>query len=60
MDFYTVLRILFITSSQVEGDLISFQEHNRRIRGEEIRRSFYIEISVEKIKEKPYSKKRKL
>nr|YP_010500527.1 ribosomal protein S4 [Theobroma grandiflorum]UXB55760.1 ribosomal protein S4 [Theobroma grandiflorum] len=31
------------------GDLISFQENNARIRGEEIRRSFYIEISVEKI-----------
>nr|YP_010437981.1 ribosomal protein S4 [Geum urbanum]UTB64314.1 ribosomal protein S4 [Geum urbanum] len=31
------------------GDLISFQENYVRIRGEEIRRSFYIEISVEKI-----------
>lgn len=31
------------------GDIISFQENNARIRGEEIRRSFYIEISVEKI-----------
>lgn len=31
------------------GDLISFQENDARIRGEEIRRSFYIEISVEKI-----------
>nr|WCI18532.1 ribosomal protein S4 [Vernicia fordii] len=30
------------------GDLISFQENDARIRGEEIRRSFYIEISVEK------------
>ncbi|MBA0704411.1 hypothetical protein Golax_016669 [Gossypium laxum] len=28
------------------GDIISFQENNARIRGEEIRRSFYIEISV--------------
>jgi small subunit ribosomal protein S4 len=31
------------------GDLISFQENDARIRGEEIRRSFYIEILVEKI-----------
>lgn len=31
------------------GDIISFQENNARIRGEEIRRSFYIEILVEKI-----------
>ena len=31
------------------GDIISFQENDTRIRGEEIRRSFYIEISVEKI-----------
>nr|AHX81382.1 ribosomal protein S4 [Couepia guianensis] len=31
------------------GDIISFQENDARIRGEEIRRSFYIEISVEKI-----------
>ncbi|XP_050207822.1 ribosomal protein S4, mitochondrial-like [Mercurialis annua] len=31
------------------GDLISFQENDARIRGEEIRRFFYIEISVEKI-----------
>jgi len=31
------------------GDIISFQENDPRIRGEEIRRSFYIEISVEKI-----------
>ncbi|XP_056163908.1 ribosomal protein S4, mitochondrial [Syzygium oleosum] len=31
------------------GDLISFQENYARIRGEEIRRSFYIEISVDKI-----------
>ncbi|XP_022974205.1 uncharacterized protein LOC111472819 [Cucurbita maxima] len=31
------------------GDLISFQENDARICGEEIRRSFYIEISVEKI-----------
>jgi small subunit ribosomal protein S4 len=31
------------------GDIISFQENDARTRGEEIRRSFYIEISVEKI-----------
>nr|QHD19722.1 ribosomal protein S4 [Hemiptelea davidii] len=31
------------------GDLISFQENDARIRGEEIRRFFYIEILVEKI-----------
>nr|YP_009306104.1 ribosomal protein S4 [Corchorus capsularis]AOO95942.1 ribosomal protein S4 [Corchorus capsularis] len=31
------------------GDIISFQENNARIRGEEIRRFFHIEISVEKI-----------
>nr|YP_010722229.1 ribosomal protein S4 [Paropyrum anemonoides]WDV09985.1 ribosomal protein S4 [Paropyrum anemonoides] len=31
------------------GDLISFQENDARARGEEIRRSFYIDISVEKI-----------
>ncbi|YP_003587372.1 ribosomal protein S4 (mitochondrion) [Cucurbita pepo] len=31
------------------GDLISLKENDARIRGEEIRRSFYIEISVEKI-----------
>ncbi|KAJ4967064.1 hypothetical protein NE237_018913 [Protea cynaroides] len=31
------------------GDLISFQENDARTRGEEIRRSFYINISVEKI-----------
>jgi len=31
------------------GDIISFQENNAIIRGEEIRRSFYKEISVEKI-----------
>ena len=31
------------------GDLIYFQENDARILGEEIRRSFYIEISVEKI-----------
>nr|QKE23537.1 ribosomal protein S4 [Tectona grandis] len=30
------------------GDIISFQENDARTRGEEIRRSFYIEISVEK------------
>nr|VDD24171.1 unnamed protein product [Brassica rapa] len=32
------------------GDIISFQENNAIIRGEEIRRSFYKEISVEKKK----------
>lgn len=31
------------------GDLISFQENNVRTRGEEIRRSFYIEILIDKI-----------
>nr|AUD56961.1 ribosomal protein subunit S4 [Cephalanthus occidentalis] len=31
------------------GDIISFQENDARTRGEEIRRSFYIEISIEKI-----------
>lgn len=31
------------------GDLISFQENDARTRGEEIRRSFYIDISVGKI-----------
>nr|UDH53995.1 ribosomal protein S4 [Hemerocallis citrina] len=31
------------------GDLISFQENEARTRGEEIRRSFYIDISVDKI-----------
>lgn len=31
------------------GDLISFQENDARTRGEEIRRSFYIDILVEKI-----------
>lgn len=31
------------------ADLIFFIENDVRIRGEEIRRSFYIEISVEKI-----------
>ncbi|YP_010185126.1 hypothetical protein LI410_mgp058 (mitochondrion) [Apium graveolens] len=31
------------------GDIISFLENDARARGEEIRRSFYIEISVEKI-----------
>nr|QJC72041.1 ribosomal protein S4 [Cuspidaria floribunda]QJC72042.1 ribosomal protein S4 [Dolichandra cynanchoides]QJC72043.1 ribosomal protein S4 [Fridericia platyphylla]QJC72047.1 ribosomal protein S4 [Sampaiella trichoclada] len=30
------------------GDIISFQENDARTRGEEIRRSFYIEISVER------------
>ncbi|KAK3416967.1 hypothetical protein EUGRSUZ_H02717 [Eucalyptus grandis] len=31
------------------GDLISFQENDARIHGEEITRSFYIDISVDKI-----------
>ena len=31
------------------GDLISFKENDARTRGEEIRRSFYIDISVGKI-----------
>ncbi|KAK4736971.1 hypothetical protein R3W88_000668 [Solanum pinnatisectum] len=31
------------------GDIISFQENDARTRGEEIKRSFYIKISVEKI-----------
>lgn len=31
------------------GDLISFQENDARTGGEEIRRSFYIDISIEKI-----------
>ncbi|KAG4906037.1 hypothetical protein JHK86_043906 [Glycine max] len=43
-------RIVSITRLKVShGDLISFQENDARIRGEEIRRSFYIEISVDKI-----------
>nr|UFX34198.1 ribosomal protein S4 [Tribulus terrestris] len=43
-------RMVSITHFKVShGDLISFQENDARIRGEEIRRSFYIEISVEKI-----------
>nr|QLA48206.1 ribosomal protein S4 [Medinilla magnifica] len=43
-------RMISITHLKVShGDLISFQENDTRIRGEEIRRSFYIEISVEKI-----------
>lgn len=43
-------RMVSITRLKVShGDLISFQENDARIRGEEIRRSFYIEISVEKI-----------
>ncbi|KAK7313236.1 hypothetical protein VNO77_37818 [Canavalia gladiata] len=43
-------RMVSITRLKVsQGDLISFQENDARIRGEEIRRSFYIEISVEKI-----------
>ncbi|CAN0827258.1 Ribosomal protein S4, mitochondrial [Linum grandiflorum] len=43
-------RMVSITHLKVShGDRISFQENDARIRGEEIRRSFYIEISVEKI-----------
>ncbi|KAI4297987.1 hypothetical protein L6164_037841 [Bauhinia variegata] len=43
-------RMVSITHLKVShGDIISFQENYARIRGEEIRRSFYIEISVEKI-----------
>nr|WRW54156.1 ribosomal protein S4 [Tetraena mongolica] len=43
-------RMVSLTHLKVShGDLISFQENDARIRGEEIRRSFYIEISVEKI-----------
>nr|WMV02103.1 ribosomal protein S4 [Primula sikkimensis] len=42
--------IVSITHFKVShGDIISFQENDARTRGEEIRRSFYIEISVEKI-----------
>ena len=42
--------ILNITHFKVShGDIISFQENYARTRGEEIRRSFYIKISVEKI-----------
>lgn len=41
--------IVCITHLKVShGDIISFQENDARTRGEEIRRSFYIEISVEK------------
>lgn len=41
--------IVSITHFKVShGDIISFQENDARTRGEEIRRSFYIEISVEK------------
>lgn len=41
--------IVCITHFQVShGDIISFQENSARTLGEEIRRSFYIEISVEK------------
>jgi small subunit ribosomal protein S4 len=32
-----------------QGDLISFKENDARTRGEEIRRSLYIDISVGKI-----------
>lgn len=43
-------RMVSITRLKVShGDLISFQENDARIRGEEIRRFFYIEILVEKI-----------
>lgn len=43
-------RIVSITRLKVShGDLISFQENDARIRGEEIRRFFYIEILVDKI-----------
>jgi len=41
-----------VSSTQLKlshGEIISFQENNAIIRGEEIRRSFYKEISVEKI-----------
>nr|QYA18240.1 ribosomal protein S4 [Tetragonia tetragonoides] len=42
--------IVNITHFKVShGDIISFQENYARTRGEEIRRSFYIKISVEKI-----------
>ncbi|XP_047308589.1 ribosomal protein S4, mitochondrial [Impatiens glandulifera] len=42
--------IVSITHFKVShGDIISFQSNDARTRGEEIRRSFYIEISVEKI-----------
>lgn len=41
--------IVCITHLKVShGDIISFQENSARTLGEEIRRSFYIEISVEK------------
>lgn len=43
-------RMVSITRLKVShGDLISFQENDAKIRGEEIRRSFYIDISVGKI-----------
>ncbi|KAB5511275.1 hypothetical protein DKX38_030070 (mitochondrion) [Salix brachista] len=43
-------RMVSITHLKVShGDIISFQENDARIRGEEIRRSFYIEILVDKI-----------
>nr|QKO26690.1 ribosomal protein S4 [Iris missouriensis] len=42
--------LISITHLKVShGDLISFPENDARTRGEEIRRSFYIDISVEKI-----------
>ncbi|GAB2236475.1 hypothetical protein Droror1_Dr00028119 [Drosera rotundifolia] len=42
--------IVSITHFKVShGDIISFKENDARTRGEEIRRSFYIKISVEKI-----------
>ncbi|KAL2493849.1 Ribosomal protein S4 [Forsythia ovata] len=43
-------RMVNITHFKVShGDIIAFQEDDARTRGEEIRRSFYIKISVEKI-----------
>jgi len=43
-------RMVSITHLKVShGDIISFQENDARIRGEEIRRSFYIEKLVDKI-----------
>nr|YP_010865166.1 ribosomal protein S4 [Calophyllum soulattri]WGT74028.1 ribosomal protein S4 [Calophyllum soulattri] len=42
-------RMVSITHLKVShGDIISFQENDARIRGEEIRKSFYIKILVEK------------
>jgi len=43
-------RMVSITHLKVShGDIISFQENDTRIHGEEIRRSFYIKILVDKI-----------